>query len=54
MENIQEEKIKGYDHRSPKRRIMKTVVNIDDISGSHMIHNMPISNRICLIKLDSK
>ena len=53
-DTIQEEKIKGYDHRSPKRRIMKTVVNIDDISCSHMIHNMPISNRICLIKLDSK
>jgi putative phage-type endonuclease len=51
---IQEEKIKGYEHRSPKRRIMKTIVNIDDISGSHMIHNMPTSNRICLIKLDSK
>jgi hypothetical protein len=51
---IQEEKINGYEHRSPKRRIIKTFVNIDDRSGSHTIHNMPTSNRICLIKLDSK
>lgn len=53
-DTIQEEKITGYEHRSPKRRIVKTIVNIDDISGSHTIHNMPTSNRICLIKLDSK
>lgn len=51
---IQQEKHSGYEHRSPKRRIVKTYVNIDDVSGSHVIHNMPTSNRICLIKLDSK
>ena len=51
---IQQEKHSGYEHRSPKRRIVKTFVNIDDVSGSHVIHNMPTSNRICLIKLDSK
>lgn len=50
---IQDEKHSGYEHRSPKRRIVKTHVTIDDVSGSHMIHNMPTSNRICLIKLDS-
>ena len=50
---IQEEKHSGYEHRSPKRRIVKTFINIDDVSGSHVIHNMPTSNRICLIKLDS-
>lgn len=50
---IQQEKHSGYEHRSPKRRIVKTFVNIDDVSGSHVIHNMPTSNRICLIKLDS-
>ena len=51
---IQDEKQNGYEHRSPKRRIVKTYVDIDDVSGTHMIHNIPISNRICLIKLDSK
>lgn len=50
---IQQEKHSGYEHRSPKRRIVKTFVNVDDVSGSHVIHNMPTSNRICLIKLDS-
>jgi putative phage-type endonuclease len=50
---IQQEKHSGYEHRSPKRRTIKTHVTIDDMSGSHVIHNMPTSNRICLIKLDS-
>lgn len=50
---IQQEKHSGYEHRSPKRRVVKTHVTIDDVSGSHVIHNIPTSNRICLIKLDS-
>lgn len=51
---IQKEKIDEYEHRSPKRRMPKPSVSIDDISGSHTIHNMPLNNRVCLIKLDSK
>jgi len=53
-ETIEKEKIGGYEHRSPKRRIPKTTVTIDDISGSHTITNIPSTNKICLIKLDSK
>lgn len=53
-DTIQNEKIDGYEHRSPKRRIPKPSVSIDDSSGSHTIHNMPLNNRVCLIKLDSK
>lgn len=51
---IEKEKINGYEHRSPKRRTPKTTVSIDDVSGSHTITNMPSTNKVCLIKLDSK
>lgn len=52
-DTIEKEKNEGYEHRSPKRRIPKTTVTIDDISGSHTITNIPSTNKICLIKLDS-
>ena len=50
---IEREKTKGYEHRSPKRRTPKTTVSIDDISGVHTITNIPLTNKVCLIKLDS-
>ena len=50
---IEREKIEGYEHRSPKRRTPKTTVTIDDVSGGHTITNIPLSNKVCLIKLDS-
>lgn len=53
-DTIEKEKVEGYEHRSPKRRIPKMSVTIDDISGSHTITNIPSTNKICLIKLDSK
>ena len=53
-DTIEKEKIEGYEHRSPKRRIPKTTVSINDASGSHTITNMPLTNKVCLIKLDSK
>ena len=49
---IEREKIEGYEHRSPKRRIPKTP-SVDGGSGSHPITNMPLSKKVCLIKLDS-
>lgn len=51
---IEKEKITGYEHRSPKKRTPKPIITVDDISGSHTIHNMPLNSRVCLIKLDSK
>ena len=50
---IEREKIEGYEHRSPKRRTPKTTVTIDDVSGGHTITNIPLSKKVCLIKLDS-
>lgn len=47
---ILEERISGYEHRSPKKRI-KTEV-LEDENGKH-IKNIPSTNTFCLIKLDS-
>ena len=50
---IEEEKDKGYDHRAPKKRVPKTQINVDELSGVHSISNLPKTKSICLIKLDS-
>jgi len=47
---IQKEKVEGYEHRSPKKRV-KTEV-LEDEHGKH-IKNFPTTNNVCLIKLDS-
>lgn len=47
---IQKEKIEGYEHRSPKKRIKTEVLENDN--GKY-IKNIPTSNSVCLIKLDS-
>ena len=47
---IQKEKVEGYDHRSPKKRV-KTEVSEDE-NGKY-IKNFPTSNQFCLIKLDT-
>ena len=52
-DTIQVEKIKGYEHRSPKRRIPKTSVSVDTHSGTNTLSNVRPSNKVCLIKLDS-
>ena len=50
---IEREKMEGYEHRSPKRRIPKATVTIDDVSGNHTLNNVPLTKKVCLIKLDS-
>jgi hypothetical protein len=47
---IKKEKVEGYEHRSPKKRV-KTEV-LEDENGKH-IKNFPTTNTFCLIKLDS-
>jgi len=49
-ETILKERIEGYEHRSPKKRI-KTEV-LEGADGTHYIKNIPITNSVCLIKLD--
>ncbi|MGA1048878.1 MAG: hypothetical protein ACO3UU_12790, partial [Minisyncoccia bacterium] len=53
-DTIEKEKVDGYEHRSPKRKVIKTTVSIDDVSGTHTITNMPAIKQFCLVKLDSK
>jgi putative phage-type endonuclease len=47
---IVKEKEEGYDHRLPKKKYSKIEVTHDDENTK--IHNMTLTNNICLIKLD--
>ena len=47
---ITKERVEGYEHRAPKKRIKTEVLEGED--GKHYIKNMPQTNSICLIKLD--
>jgi len=50
---IERERVDGFEHRAAKKRILKTeVVQGTDTSGSQFIKNMPITNSVCLVKLD--
>ena len=50
---IVRERVDGYEHRAAKKRILKTeVVHGTDASGSQFIKNMPLTNSVCLVKLD--
>jgi len=50
---IERERVDGFEHRAAKKRILKTeVVHGTDTSGSQFIKNMPITNSVCLVKLD--
>jgi hypothetical protein len=51
---ILKERVEGYEHRAPKKRLAKNQidVSINSDSTSYSVKNMPITNTICLIKLD--
>jgi putative phage-type endonuclease len=50
---IEQERISGYEHRSPKKKRASTeVIHYDNPENSHIIKNMPTSNNVCLIRLD--
>jgi len=50
---IERERVDGFEHRAAKKRVLKTeVVHGTDTSGSQFIKNMPITNSVCLVKLD--
>jgi hypothetical protein len=50
---ILKERIDGYEHRSSKKRGGKPQFVGQDASNSYVIKNMPLTNKICLVKLDS-
>jgi putative phage-type endonuclease len=48
---ILKERVEGYENRAPKKRIRTEVLEGED--GLHYIKNIPLTNSVCLIKLDS-
>lgn len=48
---IVKERMEGYEHRAPKKRIKTEVLEGED--GKHYIKNMPVTNSVCLIKLET-
>jgi putative phage-type endonuclease len=49
-ETIEKERISGYEHRNAKKRQPKTQVTQE--TEGYAIHNLNLTNSICLIKLD--
>jgi putative phage-type endonuclease len=49
---IEKERVEGYEHRAPKKKITKTEVVHDNTTNNQVIFNMPETNRVCLVKLD--
>ena len=46
---ILKERVDGYEHRCPKKRIKTEVLEGED--GTHYIKNMPLTNSVCVIRL---
>lgn len=53
-EIIEKERVEGYEHRAAKKKVSKTVpvLTSQNNSSNYVFENMPLSNSICLIKLD--
>jgi putative phage-type endonuclease len=53
-ETIERERVEGYEHRASKKRSIKLgqLAIHQDTSMNYVVENMPLSNSICLIKLD--
>ena len=51
---ILKERVEGYEHRAPKKRVAKNQIDVSINSdlNSYSVKNMPIMNSMCLIKLD--
>jgi len=51
---ILKERVEGYEHRAPKKRIAKNQIEVSNNSdsNSYSVKNMPQVNSVCLIKLD--
>jgi putative phage-type endonuclease len=51
---ILKERVEGYEHRAPKKRLAKNLIDVSINSdlNSYSVKNMPITNSVCLIKLD--
>jgi hypothetical protein len=50
-EIIEKERINGYEHRNTKKKIQKMAISQND-SMNYVLENMPLTNSICLVKLE--
>jgi putative phage-type endonuclease len=48
---VLKERVDGCEHRASKKRVIKTEVSADDTSNKYKIHNLSLTNSICLVKL---
>lgn len=46
------ERSSGYEHRAPKKRAPKILVQTNDSTDVHVIQNMPNNKKVCLVKLE--
>ena len=51
-ETIQKERESGYEHRAAKKKVNWGVTMNLDVSNNYVIKNMPVSNSVCLVKLE--
>jgi len=51
---ILKEREEGYQHRAPKKRLLKNQIEVSNNirENSYSVKNMPVGNSVCLIKLD--
>ena len=54
---IQKEKIEGFEHRAPKKKVQKPLlpgllIQLGEDGDSHVIQNMPVTNTYSIIKTD--
>lgn len=46
------ERSTGYEHRAPKKRVPKILVQTNNTTDVHTIQNMPNNKKVCLVKLE--
>ena len=46
------ERSTGYDHRAPKKRVPKILVQTNETTDINTIQNMPNNKKVCLVKLE--
>jgi hypothetical protein len=52
-ETIEKERVEGYEHRASKKRGIKSLTISQDASMNYVVQNMPLTNSICLVKLNN-
>ena len=53
-QTIVKERAEGYEHRAPKKKVLKnTIVTADSSGNTYQIENLNFNKSICLVKLDN-